>query len=170
MPDYTDPLLDIGRLLAALGQCQPTPLLNSTLSMTPELAPVQVPRVSKRISISRKEKRNAGANTSTSCSNMTSYNDSSVLFHGGLLRVAEDLLDDLMPYFDTCPPTAEIRLIGHSLGIFQTYNCCFDSSARLGKYIVWGIHNCVDQSRNHRNVVKPWLIFNYTISNSTVLD
>lgn len=117
MPDYSDPLLDIGRLLAALGQCQPTPLLNSTLSMTPELAPVQVPKLSKRISISRKEKRSAGANASTSYSNMTSYNDSCVLFHGGLLRVAQDLLDELTPYFDTCPPSAEIRLIGHSLGV-----------------------------------------------------
>jgi len=115
-PDYSDPLLDIGRLLAALGQCQPTPLLNSTLSMTPETTPLAISKVSKRIGIGSKERRNMGTNSSAISFNITSYNETSVLFHAGLLQVAEDLLVELMPYLNACPPTAEIRLIGHSLG------------------------------------------------------
>jgi hypothetical protein len=40
-----------------------------------------------------------------------------VHFHGGLLAVAEDLLVELAPFFNTCPPAADLRLVGHSLGI-----------------------------------------------------
>ena len=121
VPAYSDPDLDVGRLLAALGHCRPKPLRaaatssSSSSSAAPFLARTSLvpPALSTLVG------GLPAASTAAPSGSSTIAHPSSgggVHFHGGLLAVAEDLLVELAPFFNACPPAADLRLVGHSLG------------------------------------------------------